>query len=635
VSAKKTKVEPDDSELDDSVFEELCAGSEDFFVPNEENNGRVTAQSFIPMHEELLPVLTPKGLPSGHVIHAAGESDSGKCLSRGTPVIMADGLIKKVEDVVEGDLLMGPDGLPRRVIKLGRGREKMYDVLPNYGEKWGCNESHILSLKYKGFRENRFKRDEIVNISVKDYLELSFTDQKNLKLWRTGVEFEGNDLPFDPRWVGMWLGDGTINLTIISNPDQELEAYFEDFADRNDLRYRKRENGEKCPSHIFSTPRGQPNHLLTWVRENLVINGEKRIPHEYKTASRRCRLLLLAGLLDTDGFQDGSGFEIATKYVGLRDDILFLARSLGLRATYAEKTVRLRSYDFEGVYHRIYISGDCDEVPTLIARKQAPKRRDPRDHLVTGFELIDKGEGDYYGFTLDGSDRLFLLGDFTVTHNTTLVVDVMCRVQEMGGLALYGLTEIKFDIDRAKLMGFNRDKAVFYKPPSLEKLFELGIKRIEKFRVKYPSRPIVWVWDSISATPSEYELDDETKNHNMKTANAITGCIRRSRHFIDREQVCFLMINRVYTKQTKSPWEKQTATYGGKAPKGFSSIELQFARTKSLSLKRKIEGKDKKIPLGIQTKIENTKNHLYEPFHSVEVKIDKYGFVVGGRKPTL
>ena len=221
------------------------------------------------------------------------------------------------------------------------------------------------------------------------------------------------------------------------------------------------------------------------------------------------------------------------------------------------------------------------------------------------------------------------------TGKTSFSVDQIIQTQKIGGFSLYGLTEIKFDIERAVIMGMDRNKAVFYKPPTLEALFELGEDRIKRFRDKHPTKPILWIWDSISATPSEYEMDDTKTNHNMKTAGAISGMLRRKRHFIDREQVCFLMINRVYTKQTTSPWEKQTSTYGGKAPKGFSSIQLEFKRLKGLKVKKKIDGKDVSIPIGMEALIENTKNHLSEPFHKVQIKIDKYGFVTGDRKLKL
>ena len=37
----------------------------------------------------------------------------GKCLGKEEPVLMYDGTTKKAKDVKKGDLLMGPDSLPR------------------------------------------------------------------------------------------------------------------------------------------------------------------------------------------------------------------------------------------------------------------------------------------------------------------------------------------------------------------------------------------------------------------------------------------------------------------------------------------------------------------------------------------
>jgi len=56
-------------------------------------------------------------------------------------------------------------------------------------------------------------------------------------------------------------------------------------------------------------------------------------------------------------------------------------------------------------------------VPTKVLRKQAEKREQIKDVLTTGVTVAGVGEGDYYGFTLDGNNR-YILGDFTVTHNT-------------------------------------------------------------------------------------------------------------------------------------------------------------------------------------------------------------------------
>lgn len=47
----------------------------------------------------------------------------GKCLGRGTPVLLFDGRIKAVESVRVGDLLMWPDSRARRVVSVTSGTE--------------------------------------------------------------------------------------------------------------------------------------------------------------------------------------------------------------------------------------------------------------------------------------------------------------------------------------------------------------------------------------------------------------------------------------------------------------------------------------------------------------------------------
>ena len=73
-----------------------------------------------------------------------------------------------------------------------------------------------------------------------------------------------------------------------------------------------------------------------------------------------------------------------------------------------------------GVYYRIIISGNGrEEIPVLLERKRAKEYKQIKDGLNTGIRIIPLEEDKYYGFQIDGNSR-FLLGDFTVTHNTTL-----------------------------------------------------------------------------------------------------------------------------------------------------------------------------------------------------------------------
>jgi hypothetical protein len=60
---------------------------------------------------------------------------------------MYDGTIKMVQDITEGELLMGDDSSPRKVLSLATGKDEMYDIIPAKGEKYTVNSVHILCLK--------------------------------------------------------------------------------------------------------------------------------------------------------------------------------------------------------------------------------------------------------------------------------------------------------------------------------------------------------------------------------------------------------------------------------------------------------------------------------------------------------
>ena len=123
--------------------------------------------------------------------------------------------------------------------------------------------------------------------------------------------------------------------------------------------------------------------------------------------------------LDTDGDLASNCYSITTKCPQLRDDMLYLCRSLGF-AAYASPTVKgIKATGFLGTYYRLSISGDTNRIPCRIAYKQATPRQQVKNVLRTGFAIEPAGTGDSYGCTLDGDGR-FLLGDFTVTHEYPL-----------------------------------------------------------------------------------------------------------------------------------------------------------------------------------------------------------------------
>lgn len=385
------------------------------------------------------------GLVRGTMSEFYGPPKSGKCLGRDTPVMMFDGTIRPVQEVRVGDLLMGPDSKPRAVLGTTSGRGPLYRVIPNKGESYVVNDKHVLSLKMS-MGATWHKKGAIVNISIDEYLTSTNTFKHYAKGWRTGVDFPAKEVSLDPYILGVWLGDGISDNTCITNPDTEVLEAVAAYAASEGINSHITYNSAGCETVAVRTPRqgGAPNPMREKLRQYKVFGaGNKHIPHQYLINSRAVRLQVLAGILDTDGYHDRRVFEIVSKYETLANDIAFLARSLGLAAyvVKCQKSCPTRKGTFTGTYFKVSISGHTDEIPTKVLRKRAGPRVRNFDVLHTGIMVEPIGEGEYFGFELDG-DHLFLLGDFTVTHNSSLAMSTAAQVLKNGGLVAY------FDLER-------------------------------------------------------------------------------------------------------------------------------------------------------------------------------------------
>lgn len=396
----------------------------------------------------------------------------GKCMKKDTPILMYDGTIKKVQDVNVGDLLMGDDSKPRTVLSLARGEDNMYDIIPVKGEKYTVNEEHILCLKASGYpnisenkkrhiftlkwiEDNKFrsksftyklnnendrldkkskleefskniKNEQVIEISVKDYLKLSNKNKNILKGYRTKIDFKEKELEFDPYILGYWLGDGTNRDSVITSQESSVLHYLSNNFNKYNLFLSKRQS-QYSYGISGTTGKYNSNQFLNLLKK-YSLNKNKYIPHIYKCNSRENRLKLLAGIIDADGSYSRGMFELSQSFEHeqLMDDIIYLCRSLGF-ACY--KNFKKTSWTYNGIKKygkaiRITISGKgIEEIPTLVPRKQATERKQKKDVLVTGIKVIPIGRDNYYGFTLDGNCR-YVIGDFTVTHNTCTAISI-------------------------------------------------------------------------------------------------------------------------------------------------------------------------------------------------------------------
>lgn len=341
----------------------------------------------------------------------------GKCLGKDTLVMMFDGSLRKVQDIRVGEHIMGDDSTSRTILSTCSGREQLYKVIPMKGDPYVVNESHILSL----VNSNTSK---IIDISVKDCLLKSNEFRIRHKGYRVPVTFPHREIPLDPYMFGYWLGDGASRAAVISSQDSTVLHYFH----RNLGQYGLHLDYTSKYDYRIKGPK--PNYFFKSLKELGVIMN-KHIPDIYKINSRQVQLQVLAGLIDSDGSAIYGGWDFCQKNERLFDDVMFLARSLGFAC---EKTcTNAMGGPKIGTYFRCTISGHgVDEVPCKILRKRLEPRLQCKNPLRTGIHLEKLEVGEYFGFEIDGNRR-FVLGDFTVTHNTVcaLAFSAHLKVQTM------------------------------------------------------------------------------------------------------------------------------------------------------------------------------------------------------------
>lgn len=376
------------------------------------------------------------GMTKKEMTVIGGRPSMGKCLAKNTEVLMYDGSIKYVQDINIGDEIMGPDSKKRTVTSITNGYDNMYKIKPlRKGlRSWSCNESHILTLICSENINSKFRKDKIYNLSIKEYLSLPNRVKRKLKQFKSGVNFDNNiSLPIDPYFIGLWLGDGHSSSSRITNEDKEIRDYLYNFSNEVGMHIKEYSYPNKCP--IFKITNGKHinsrnGYSIQGELRKLKILNNKHIPQIYKTSNRYNRLKLLAGLIDSDGYlHTNYSYEIGLTNKKLSEDIIYLANSLGFVCYNYIKKMKYRNKSI--VVYRNIISGNINEIPVLVNRKKAKIVTTKKNLFRCGINVESIGYGKYYGFELK-EDPLFLLGDFTVTHNTTLIVNIAKAMVESG-----------------------------------------------------------------------------------------------------------------------------------------------------------------------------------------------------------
>lgn len=399
-----------------------------------------------------------------------GSPGHGKCLKKDTPIIMYDGSTKMVQNIIQGDQIMGDDSNPRNILSTCTGKEMMYKIKQEYGDDYIVNKSHIISLKLsknpriidtlsknnirvvwytkekinsKNFNYSttsmiyrdkcivyqkalKFiktlpKKGTVIDIELIDYIKRPELWKKAWKGFKVGIDFPNKPVEFDPYTLGVWLGGGCGN----NISDNFIKPIL--------VKYLRRKNKHEQDYNFF---KGFEKYT------------DKLIPIEYKINSESVRLSLLAGLIDSNGQLFNDYYEIVEINKVLADDILFLTRSLGFCSNMKEcENTYMHDEEIKKyTYYRITFSGNINKIPVLTLHKKSKDQKQIEDHLYYDIQIEQLEVDNYYGFMIDGNHR-FLLGDFTVTHNTEIAKIIGKLYQAMGILSSSGPFKIAYRDD--------------------------------------------------------------------------------------------------------------------------------------------------------------------------------------------
>jgi len=235
-------------------------------------------------------------LINGELTLVAARPSMGKCLGKGTLVLMHNGALKPVEEIQVGDQLMGPDSTPRNVLSLARGQEMMYWIHQKHGVSYRVNESHILSVK-RSKTEGPWHKGDVLNIPVREAKDKGPSFFHRFKGYKVAVEFSERETPVDPYFLGIWLGDGNSRGGQVYTVDREVVDYVYEYAALRGETVVVGDTDRPCPFYRI-TREHKRNDLGQYTNNGsihctlqdmgLILN--KHIPQEYLINSRANRL---------------------------------------------------------------------------------------------------------------------------------------------------------------------------------------------------------------------------------------------------------------------------------------------------------------------------------------------------------
>ena len=360
----------------------------------------------------------------------------GRCQPYDRQVLTPDGF-RPIGSLQVGDLVIGSNGLPTPVLGVyPQGRREVFRVRTQDGASTLCCGEHLCAVATRDDRRRGKPLRVLETREMIGQLRAAHYHRFELPLISQPVAFPSREVPLDPYALGLLLGDGSFSakITGFTTADPELVIALEQSIEGIELRSRTR--FDYYLRHTAGGPRLKVAHPVTVALRELELVGTrsatKFVPEPYLHNSARVRLAVLQGLLDTDGGpvtqrRRTCRVQYATTSPRLRDDVVFLVRSLGGVAYWRTRPAAGRTPGYargQEVHHRqdayiLDIRLPEGMEPFRLTRKRELYNSSGGGRPMRFIDSIEPaGEAETLCIQVAAADSLYVTDDFLVTHNT-------------------------------------------------------------------------------------------------------------------------------------------------------------------------------------------------------------------------
>lgn len=362
-------------------------------------------------------------------IFMLGARGYGKDLHKDTLLWYEDAK-KPISQVKVGDRIFGADGQLTTVTNVFKYTDQLqYEITLADGRKVKCGAGHKWAVWERDHRGKKHKVVKELKDILLDYKTEKRKDAKYFIDLCNPLMYEWKDQKIHPYTLGALLGDGGLTQRItFTTADPEILDYMElpegcEIVKTPSSKYAYSIRGtERQGKNTVNPVTAALKEYGLWGKKST----EKFIPEEYMKGDFWQRVMLLRGLMDTDGSISKKGqIEFSQSNKILAYQVKELCEGLGIRCKISEReTTHKKSYRLN-----IITSNDI----FLLKRKSERINRNPSNYASTNRTMVairniqPTTVEDSYCISVDNKDSLFIVNDCIPTHNSYSVGSIVAH----------------------------------------------------------------------------------------------------------------------------------------------------------------------------------------------------------------